>query len=1110
MNAYRLAHPSHFLPVTVISALCLGGTARAVIDAGSITVPSIGHFFNPPQNNPPFPPFPGFVGDLLIGAGGATLNPVSINLDGDTQISFTIRAPLGQRFFIDVPDGAAPVFSSSFGWRTPSGDGGGSLGFSASFQDLQGAAPSFQNNSAVGDNNQFFMFGSGSASFTNDLLFSAVTLTVSYAPRATGNGLLTYQPYNPQNSESAPQFLVGYQTSLTTDPGGFVTLVPFTQPANLFWGSGGTSDNWSDAGNWLPNQAPANGDSLTFGFGARTTSYVDSAPLNVNGLSFNGGPQAYTIHVPESSTARHLTITGSLQNFSGISQTLIADGASAAGMNSGVLTIAGNSMSGPFTLIARGPTGGGTSGGVIELPGFSNASSARVIVEAGAIFDASARSFGPIVDSIEGGGTFYLGHSPIYVGGSNLNMQVSGTLADGGPSGGIGASLQKLGTGTLILSGANNYTGGTTIFGGIVEVRSPVGGLGSGNVSVNAAAQLLISQTAVAGTQTFTVRGFNGTGQAGGALRFIDTANAGGMALVLEGATVNASLNSGSATFEASASAGTAAITVQAKPDNGVGGRLTFTGAATASVAAITNRGFTEFRQNASAGVATMVNEGVNSYMQFVDTSSAGASNITNQGGPGSPGRLEFYGTSTAGTAAIHNLGSQDSFRSGGITGFLNNSTAGAAQIINEPGSGGGGGGGVVFFGNGASAGNAAITNRGGSAVGHYSVTNFYSGTTAGSATIINEAGTDFGAFGAATGFEAGSDAGTAHVTSKGSAAGVGPGYTFLTGSGATSILTAEGAAAAGGAGGVMVFNGGTAGNATLFARSSLVAGAAGGDLRFESQGSGGLARATVEAGAKLDISFLDVPSMTIGSIEGAGTFYLGSKELVIGGNNASTTVSGTIANGGRNGGTFGSITKVGTGALTIAGVNSYTGTTRVREGTLNLDSALPPNAFIHALGGVLNVNGDGNANLIAQPTGVAATVNITGDLGGSNIFVNPILSTATVNIARSEQLNSLYIGDGGKIVLTNSLPPAPDALQFDTASALETPAIPEPGIGALLASALAFFGARRRARSGDFRIAAHRAQLLNFFHADGTICPRNSHVRNNKPHERLQIQTIH
>ena len=442
------------------------------------------------------------------------------------------------------------------------------------------------------------------------------------------------------------------------------------------------------------------------------------------------------------------------------------------------------------SLIARGPTGSGTNGGVIELPGFSNASSARVVIEAGAVFDASARSFGPIVDSIEGGGTFYLGHSPIYVGGSNLNMQVSGILADGGPSGGAGASLQKLGTGTLILSGANNYTGGTTVFGGTVEVRSPVNGLGSGNVTVNAEAQLLFSQSAVAGVQTLTAYGFNGAGQAGGILRFIDTSSAGGATLVLEGTTVNASLNRGSATFEGSSSAGTAVITVQERVSNGTGGSLTFTGAATASAAAITNRGLTEFRQNASAGAATMVNEaGAGSYIQFFDTSTAGASGITNQGGLGSAGRLEFFGASTAGTATIHNLGSTGGGGSGGTTAFLNNSTAGNAQIINERSSGGSEGGVLLFY-NSASAGTATIVNRGASGSG-FSSTWFDSGTTAGNATIINEAGIAPNALGGATFLI--SSAGSAQITARGSADFAVAGHVFIDGgTAATSTLIAE------------------------------------------------------------------------------------------------------------------------------------------------------------------------------------------------------------------------------------------------------------------------------------------------------------------------------
>jgi autotransporter-associated beta strand protein len=64
--------------------------------------------------------------------------------------------------------------------------------------------------------------------------------------------------------------------------------------------------------------------------------------------------------------------------------------------------------------------------------------------------------------------------------------------------------------------------------------------------------------------------------------------------------------------------------------------------------------------------------------------------------------------------------------------------------------------------------------------------------------------------------------------------------------------------------------------------------------------------------------------SMTAGSIEGAGTFSLGSNQLTVGSNNLSTTVSGVIR------GTGGSLVKVGSGTLTLSGTNSYTGPTTV------------------------------------------------------------------------------------------------------------------------------------------------------------------------------------
>ena len=78
---------------------------------------------------------------------------------------------------------------------------------------------------------------------------------------------------------------------------------------------------------------------------------------------------------------------------------------------------------------------------------------------------------------------------------------------------------------------------------------------------------------------------------------------------------------------------------------------------------------------------------------------------------------------------------------------------------------------------------------------------------------------------------------------------------------------------------------------------------------------------------------------MTAGSIEGGGDYLLGSKQLTVGGNNLSTTVSGSIQDGGGGGGTGGSLVKVGTGTLTLTGANTYTGGTTISAGTLAISA---------------------------------------------------------------------------------------------------------------------------------------------------------------------------
>ena len=101
-------------------------------------------------------------------------------------------------------------------------------------------------------------------------------------------------------------------------------------------------------------------------------------------------------------------------------------------------------------------------------------------------------------------------------------------------------------------------------------------------------------------------------------------------------------------------------------------------------------------------------------------------------------------------------------------------------------------------------------------------------------------------------------------------------------------------------------FQGSTAGNATITTND-------GGVTSFFGESTGGNAAFITNAGGIVDISGLGTfpdggesaraTGMTAGSIAGAGTYFLGSKQLTVGSNNLSTTVSGIIEDGGSAGG---------------------------------------------------------------------------------------------------------------------------------------------------------------------------------------------------------------
>jgi autotransporter-associated beta strand protein len=117
-----------------------------------------------------------------------------------------------------------------------------------------------------------------------------------------------------------------------------------------------------------------------------------------------------------------------------------------------------------------------------------------------------------------------------------------------------------------------------------------------------------------------------------------------------------------------------------------------------------------------------------------------------------------------------------------------------------------------------------------------------------------------------------------------------------------------------------------TAGQATLMVNN-------GGFVEFRDQSNGAQARIINNAGGEVKIANLTTAGTSFGSIAGAGTYNLGSKQLTVGANGDSTTVSGTINGAG------GSLVKVGGGTLTLSGANTYTGGTTISGGAISISS---------------------------------------------------------------------------------------------------------------------------------------------------------------------------
>ncbi|MBR0958281.1 autotransporter domain-containing protein [Bradyrhizobium japonicum] len=260
-------------------------------------------------------------------------------------------------------------------------------------------------------------------------------------------------------------------TSFLNEFSGLTTLrnatsansMAITNRGQLYFGdSTGSGTDTATAG-----RATIINDGGLTGFFARTNAGTASI------TNRNGGGTTFL----EQASAGSATIVN--KDFSGTvfgalsgSDTATAGNATIINEADGLTNFGASTTAGNATIITK-------DGGKTEFFDHSTGGNARFVTTGTGIVDFGV-SVGPGSDgritagSIEGSGFYYIGGgNTLVVGGNNRSTEVSGVIGDYDPCGcgpaGPG-TLEKIGSGTLILSGTNTYTGATMVNGGILRV----------------------------------------------------------------------------------------------------------------------------------------------------------------------------------------------------------------------------------------------------------------------------------------------------------------------------------------------------------------------------------------------------------------------------------------------------------------------------------------------------------------------------------------------------------------------------------------------------------------------------------------------------------------
>jgi autotransporter-associated beta strand protein len=275
---------------------------------------------------------------------------------------------------------------------------------------------------------------------------------------------------------------------------------------NATWLASPGSVDFNTAANWNPAAVPTG----TACFGTSTTTGLSfSTNTTIGGWTFNAGASNYTFTNVQTLgfIGAGIVINGgsaTITNNNGLSFHNASSAGSAAITSSGVLDFFDSSTAGSAAITNNGgalmrffnaSTAGSaniTNNGEIAFNGTTSAVSATITTNSGGqtfiansasggtarfilngtgVLDISVlATAGTTAGSIEGAGNVFLGSKNLAVGGNNLPTTFSGVIQDGGIGGGTGGSLTKTDTDTLVLTGTNTYTGGTTILAGTLQL----------------------------------------------------------------------------------------------------------------------------------------------------------------------------------------------------------------------------------------------------------------------------------------------------------------------------------------------------------------------------------------------------------------------------------------------------------------------------------------------------------------------------------------------------------------------------------------------------------------------------------------------------------------